>query len=391
MSTANPPPGALAVGHPNGSDPFIAGSHDAQRQRYAAFDNSQFSLYLNGSPAQAKRALQAHLSETTRRLQETSHLGNALVQQRRELEEKLQEVEQQQQESDMGPELRQRLAELEKEFNEVGRETARAFLPKSRVPSGEADSAIGQSVYSSEAQHSPTKVSVPSRKQRNQQPSRINDIALATEISTSLLSQLKELQAVLLERDDALRAADLDRSQLEIEVEGLSQRLRVVDESESRLKDVNWSLETQVRESEVLTKSAADRENRLNHSLNLLKTEKSTLEREFEDLKQQFTKLSDDHINKTKQTETELTSLRRNVAMTETEKNALQRKVEELSNQNQELAKAVAYRMKVDEQIALEDTSPDDGVEERETATPEHSPPPSPSKATPRHLSLIHI
>jgi hypothetical protein len=388
MSTANPPPGALAVGHPNGSDPFVAGAHDAQRQRYAAFDNSQFSLYLNGSPAQAKRALQAHLSETTRRLQETSHLGNALVQQRRELEEKLHEVEQQQQESDMGPELRQRLAELEKEFNEVGRETARAFLPKSRVPSGEADSAIGQSVYSSEAQHSPTKVSVPSRKQRNQQPSRINDIALATEISTSLLSQLKELQAVLLERDDALKAADLDRSQLEIEVEGLSQRLRVVDESESRLKDVNWSLETQVRESEVLTKAAADRENRLNHSLNLLRTEKSTLEREFEDLKQQFTKLSDDHINKTKQTETELTSLRRNVAMTETEKNALQRKVEELSNQNQELAKAVAYRMKVDEQIALEDTSPDDGAEERETQTPEHSPPPSPSKATPRHGML---
>jgi hypothetical protein len=388
MATANPPPGALGVQHHNGSDPFVAGSHDPHRQRYAAFDNSQFSLYLNGSPVQAKRALQAHLAETTRRLQETSHLGNALVQQRKELEEKLQEVDQQQQDSDIGPELRQRLAELEKEFNEVGRETARAFLPKSRVPSGEADSALGQSVYSSEAQHSPTKVSVPSRKQRNQQPSRINDIALATEISTSLLSQLKDLQAVLLERDDALKAADLDRSQLEIEVEGLSQRLRVLDESESRLKDVNWSLETQVRESEVLSKSAADKEHRLNHTLNLIRTEKSTLEREFEDLKQQFTKLSDDHINKTKQNETELSSLRRNVAMTETEKNALQRKVEDLSNQNQELAKAVAYRMKVDEQVTLDDTSPDDGGEERETQTPEHSPPPSPSKATPRHGML---
>ena len=89
MATANPPPGALSVEHHNGADPFLAAPHDAHRQRYSAFDNSQFSLYLNGSPLQAKRALQAHLAETTRRLQETSHLGSALVQQRKELEDKL--------------------------------------------------------------------------------------------------------------------------------------------------------------------------------------------------------------------------------------------------------------------------------------------------------------
>src|SRR4051812_45011359 len=114
MASANPPPGALSVEHRNGSDPFLMAPPDNHRQRYSAFDNSQFSLYLNGSPMQAKRALQAHLAETTRRLQETSHLCNALVQQRKELEDKLQEVEHQQEDNDIGPELRQRLAELEK-------------------------------------------------------------------------------------------------------------------------------------------------------------------------------------------------------------------------------------------------------------------------------------
>ncbi|KAF1938073.1 hypothetical protein EJ02DRAFT_447036 [Clathrospora elynae] len=387
MATANPPLGALPLDTRNASDPFLAHPHDAHRQRYSAFDNSQFSLYLNGSPMQAKRALQAHLAETTRRLQETSHLGNALVHQRKELEDKLQEVEHQQQEDDIGPELRQRLAELEKEFNEVGRETARAFLPKSRVPSGETDTG-GASVYSSEAHHSPTKVSVPSRKQRNQQPSRINDIALATEISTSLLSQLKDLQAVLLQKDDALKAADLDRSQLEIEVEGLSQRLRTLDESESRLKDVNWNLETQVRESEAQSKSAAEKEHRLNYALNLARTERSTLEREFEELKQIYAKLNDDHINKTRQHENELSTLRRSAAMTETEKGAMLRKVEELTAKNHELAQAVAYRMRSEEHAHAEDTSPDDGGEEGDSRTPEHSPPPSPNKATPRHGML---
>jgi hypothetical protein len=387
-TTAYPPPGAHAMEDHTDPDPFLTSPQDAQRQRYSAFDNSQFSLYLNGSPAQAKRALQAHLSETTRRLQETSHLGNALVQQRKELEEKLKEVETQQEDGDIGPELRQRLAELEKEYNEVGRETARAFLPKSRVPSGETDTTAGASVYSSEAHHSPTKVSVPSRKQRNQQPSRMNDIALMTEISTSLLSQLKDLQSVLLEKDESLKAANLDRSQLEIEVEGLSQRLRTIDESESRLKDVNWGLETQVREFEGLAKAAAEKEHRLNLNLNLAKSEKSTLEREFEELKQLHAKLNDDHSSSKKHHDTELSGLRRSVVMAETERGALQRKVDELASQNQELARAVAYRMRSEEQGFADDTSPDDGGEEGDTMTPEHSPPPSPSKATPRHGQL---
>lgn len=383
-TTANPPPGAFALPDPQGPDPF----QDTQRNLHPSFENLQSSLYLNGSPSQAKRALQAHLNETARRLQETSHLGNALVQQKKELEERLQEIDKQNEESEIGPELRQRLSELEKEFNEVGRETARVFLPKSRVPSGETDTTAGASVYSSEVHPSPSKVSVPSRKQRNQPSSRVNDIAFATEISTSLLAQVKELQAALLQKDEALKAANLDRSQLEIEVEGLSQRLRTTDESESRLKDVNWSLETQVRELEASTKAATDKERRLNQTLSAAKSEKAALEREFEELKQVHAKLNEDHAASTKHHETELSSLRRTVSVADAERGALQRKIDELSSQNQELAKAVAYRIRSDEQAAVDDTSPEDAGESADTMTPDQSPPPSPSKATPRHGQL---
>ena len=386
-TTANLAPGAFALEDNEGLDPF-SGAQDAHRHRYSAFDNSHVSLYLNGSPQQAKRALQAHLSETARRLQEASLLGNSLVQQKKELEEKLREVERQQESNEIGPELRRRLAELEKEFNEVGRETSRVFLPKSRVPSGETDATSGASVFSSEAVNSPSKVSVPSRKQRNQQPSRINDIALATEISTSLLSQLKELQSVLLEKDEALKAANLERSQLEIEVEGLSQRLRTIDESESRLKDVNWNLETQVRELEAAAKAAADKEQRMNHSLNVVRTEKSALERDLEEMNQLYAKVNEEHAAKVKHHETEMSSLRRNVTAVETERGALQRKVEELATKNQELAKAVAYRLRAEEQTPTEHASPRPGMDEDDTITPEGSPPPSPNKATPRHGQL---
>ncbi|EON64472.1 hypothetical protein W97_03704 [Coniosporium apollinis CBS 100218] len=382
-------PGSLPAEEYTDNDPFItAQTPDQARHRYSAFNTNLFSLYSSGSPSQTKRALEAHLAETERRLQEASQLGTVLVQQRRELSDKLKEVETQQTENEIGPELRQKLVDLEKEFNEVGRETARAFIPKPRIPSGESVGSTSTSLYSSEAQHSPSKVSVPSRKQRNHQPSRIHDIKLATEISSSLLTQIRELQAVLAEKDEALKAVVSEKSQQELEVEGLLQRLRALDESEQRYKDENWSLETQVHELLTASKEAADREARLAQGLNAAKAEKAAVEHEFEELNQVHGKLSEEHASFKKQLDSEISGLRRNVSMGESERGALQRKVDDLISQNQELAKAVAYRMRAEEQERERDTASDQEDDAAGRITPEHSPPPSPTKATPRNGAL---
>jgi DNA repair exonuclease SbcCD ATPase subunit len=118
-------------------DPFMSKSGGSNHHRYSHFDTQLFSLGPAASPEQAKRALEAHLAETQRRIEDASRLGTTLVQQRQELEERLKEVDKQQSEGEITPELRQKLEEIEKEYNEVGRETARAFLPKSRVSSSE--------------------------------------------------------------------------------------------------------------------------------------------------------------------------------------------------------------------------------------------------------------
>ncbi|KAJ9639497.1 hypothetical protein H2199_006532 [Coniosporium tulheliwenetii] len=386
---ANFPPGSLPAEEYADNDPFItAQTPDQARHRYSSFNTNQFSLYSSGSPSQTKRALEAHLAETERRLQEASQLGTVLVQQRRELSEKLKEVETQQTDNEIGPELRQKLVDLEKEFNEVGRETARAFIPKPRIPSGESVGSTSTSIYSSEAQHSPSKVSVPSRKQRNHQPSRIHDIKLATEISSSLLTQIRELQAVLAEKDEALKAVVSEKSQQELEVEGLLQRLRALDESEQRYKDENWSLETQVHELLAASKEAADRETRLTQGLNAAKAEKAAVEHEFEELNQVHGKLSEEHASFKKQLDSEISGLRRNVSMGESERGALQRKIDDLISQNQELAKAVAYRMRAEEQERERDTASEKEDDAAGRITPEHSPPPSPTKATPRNGAL---
>jgi predicted nucleic acid-binding Zn-ribbon protein len=378
---ANPPAGALPV-----EDPFVSShSADSQRSRYSGFDNQNFSLFANGSPSQAKRALEAHLSETERRLNDASRLGVVLVKQRQELTDRLRDVESQQTGDEIGPDLRHKLSELEREVSDISRETARIFIPKSRAPSGEGPDV---SVFSSQAQNSPSKVHAPSRKQRNQPQTRVNDVKLATEISTNLLSQIRDLQAGYAEKDEALRLVNAQKSELEVNLDGLHQRLRALDESEQRFKDENWSLETQVHDLTAAQRETIDREQRLTHNLSAVTTSKSALEREFEELKQTHSKLSEEHVTTRKQHESELGTLRRNATSNETELTALNKKVEELTSQNKELAKAVTYRLRDGDRAVSQDMSFMEGDDDEDQVTPEHSPPPSPSKATPRHGAL---
>jgi hypothetical protein len=122
-------------------DPFVTppSSHSNHPHRFSNFGAHLFALNPSTSPSQAKRALEAHLAETERRIQDASKLGTTLLQQQKELTERLKEVEKEQGEGEIGPELRQKLVDLEKEYNDVGRESARALLgPKSRVPSAES-------------------------------------------------------------------------------------------------------------------------------------------------------------------------------------------------------------------------------------------------------------
>lgn len=376
-------------------DPFVTngyGDHlpHPHNHRYSAFDTQIFGLNASSSPSQAKRAIEAHIAETNRRLEDASRLGSTLVQQRAELAEKLKEVEQRKDDAELPPELRERLAEIERDYNDVGRETARALLaPRSRVVSADDRPGEGSpAVFSSQANASPSKVSVPSRKQRNQPTSRAGDIQFAADISTSLLVQVRQLQAALAERDESLKAISVEKARLETEAEGFSQRLRVMDESEQRYKDENWNLETQTHEMMAAAKEAADREKKLNASLAAALAEKNKVQNELDEVRVAHGKLSEDHTAAIKLHDSELHTLRRNLDVGDVERESLQKKINELTSQNQELAKAIASRIRNGEGDAAGDSFLHGQDESQDVITPEHSPPPSPTKATPRHGAL---
>ena len=240
--------------------------------------------------------------------------------------------------------------------------------------------------FSSQATDSPSKVSVP-RKQRNQ-ASDTDHIKFAAEITTSLLGQVRHLQGVLAERDEALKSANSEKSRLELEAEGFSQRLRSLDESEQRYKDENWNLETQMQEINSVVREAASKEQKLQQSLAFATSEKNAAQRELDELKQDHSKVSEDYAAVRKNHELELAGLRRSVNLGESEKGALQRKLEDLTTQNKELANGLAGRFR-DEEAEQE---ADQGAKSEEFPSDlserEHSPPPSPTKGVHRHSML---
>ena len=113
--------------------------------RHSSFDTQLFALnHPSSSPAQAKKALEEHLAETDRRIQETSKLGTTLVQQRVNLSQRIRDVETQSQGEKVTPELREKLKQIEREYQEIGRQSAKTFLsPRAGSPAaGESSNAF---------------------------------------------------------------------------------------------------------------------------------------------------------------------------------------------------------------------------------------------------------
>lgn len=240
--------------------------------------------------------------------------------------------------------------------------------------------------FSSQATDSPSKLNVP-RKQRNQ-ASRTDDIDFAAEISTSLLGQVRHLQAVLLERDETLKAVQSDKSRLELEAEGFSQRLRSLNESEQRYKDENWNLETQLQDTNAANRESASREQKLQQVLAATASEKSAAQSELDHLRQDHSRVTEDYAAVRKAHESELANLRKNVNLGENENEALQRKIEELTSQNRELANGLAGRFRDEETESEADTGAKSEEYPFDLSEREHSPPPSPSKGVHRHSML---
>ena len=185
-----------------------------------------------------------------------------------------------------------------------------------------------------------------------------------------------------------MRILGSEKSRLEVNVEGLTQRLKALDESEQRYKDENWNLETQTHELIASAKETASREQRLQQALTVVTAEKNAAQRDLDDIKQAHGKLTDDYHAFRRAHDSEASVLRKNISGTEADRDVLQRRVDELTSQNQELARAMAGNFRDEPEASLkgEGSEPADFSLDQSDTDP--SPPPSPSKGASRNSML---
>lgn len=109
-------------------DPFTTPNRNTN------FDPEMMLSLPSSSPNQLKRTLEAHLQEVNKRIENAGVLGQKLLAQQQEIEANIKELEEGGDTVD--PELKKKLVDLEKEYNEVGREAARAVLTNKIMTSG---------------------------------------------------------------------------------------------------------------------------------------------------------------------------------------------------------------------------------------------------------------
>jgi hypothetical protein len=79
------------------------------------------------SHSDVKRKLEHRLADTKAIMYNIGRLGESLVKQERELNDRIKEMDSQPQDDEIRPELRSKLADLENGFKEIERESAKAF------------------------------------------------------------------------------------------------------------------------------------------------------------------------------------------------------------------------------------------------------------------------
>lgn len=350
------------------------------------------SLMTPPSPTQLKRALIARLEDVQKRLQEAGQLGESLVRQQKELQEKIKEVEAEAAKGgEISPELRQKLTALEKEYNEVHKESTRALL-SSKIH-GSLDSPHKHSSHGTSLQslgsNSPTKLAVPSRRQRNQ-PGRSNDIEFATEIAQSLIMEVRRLQAMLQEREETIKTLNDEKTNLEISAAYLDSRIKKLEESENKYREENWQLELLSQEKDNTIGQQTDTVTKLQSQIVILEQEKSYYVREIDELRQTQAKVNEDNEAVIRHHEGELLGLRRLLAAVESDRDISKRTIDELKQELEEANKTSLRLRHINEELQANQQNSHDPFQESrgEEKTPEGSPPVSPAKPTPRHGPL---
>ncbi|KAJ7918468.1 hypothetical protein B0H13DRAFT_292422 [Mycena leptocephala] len=206
------------------------------------------------SAGDMKYHLQSLLDSKEKQLQQAGTLGQRVLAQQMELEERirqLQEIDADKLDDEhVDDDARDRYRELAETLMAWDKENAdlsSAF--GSRRPASPPPPVSVQEEYERPNAKPPvaTTAAAQSRRAKNA-AHRADDVEFAFEIGSGLLTEVRRLQSLLGERDKAIQDMKEEKDDLEKSVEGLRAALRQQESSADKYKEENWNLEVTLQD-----------------------------------------------------------------------------------------------------------------------------------------------
>ncbi|KAI0346389.1 hypothetical protein BDW22DRAFT_1388518 [Trametopsis cervina] len=199
--------------------------------------------------------LQTLLDSKEKQLQQAGTLGQQLLTQRMELEERIRALQDMDFDGGEGDEVREKYRELVdtiKSWDAENEQLSSTFGVKvNGIPASPAvelsRAEIERSVERSKASASGTTAAQSSRRAKNA-AHRADDVEFAFEIGSGLLTEVRRLQSLLAERDKAIQDMKEEKDDLDKTVESLRSGLRQQEQSADKYKEENWNLEVTLQE-----------------------------------------------------------------------------------------------------------------------------------------------
>ncbi|KAF8162432.1 hypothetical protein K438DRAFT_1775872 [Mycena galopus ATCC 62051] len=221
------------------------------------------------SAGDMKYHLQYLLDSKEKQLQQAGTLGQRVLAQQMELEERIRQLQEfdadkldDEQVDDDARDRYSELAETLMSWDKENAELSSAFGSR-RPPSPAPDSSFSLPEENSKHANAktPTGTAAASQSRRAKNAAhRADDVEFAFEIGSGLLTEVRRLQSLLGERDKAIQDMKEEKDDLEKSVDALRAALRQQESSADKYKEENWNLEVTLQDLRTQLAAASSAE-----------------------------------------------------------------------------------------------------------------------------------
>ena len=246
-----------------------------------------------GTEGQMKKALQLKLKETKTFMHTVGKVGEQLVMQQQNLQEQLSHL--QASDTALPSEMRQKLVELADGFNEVARYSHQVLSSRKSQTFPKQAGALA----AVEKENEDGALSVPSSptkklsRRGSRKPNTHGDIEFATEVGQNLIEEVRLKQAIIEQKQEALKAANEMVAQLQSDMHSMESQLKQVHASEDILRDENWNMAVKMQDLSAELTDKASQCSRLQNEAQRLIISSETQSKGNDDLASELTDATD--------------------------------------------------------------------------------------------------